>query len=153
MREENELLVWKSLQRNESVPQTKLHYERDMLFIESDDEAKEDDESGGSVEWEEDHVWDSDDQERMQVGVNFGADGWYNPAHHASAEERMREKAEQKRKAEMGGGKARVKTEEMASPRRGSPRSSGKKSGRTPVKKRPSGGKKPYGSSNSGSLG
>lgn len=131
MREENELLVWRSMDRNESIPQTKLHYDRDMLFIDSDDggeERYEDDESGDSVEWQEDYAMDSDDQERMQPGVRFGPDGWYNPQIHDSVQERLQAKAEQRRLAAVATGKARVKSEDMESPQQTTPKGSRRKS-------------------------
>lgn len=162
MREENELLVWKSLERNESLPQTKLHYERDMLFIDSDEEVGAGDNesggSGGSVEWQEDHAWDSDDHARMQLGVRFESDGWYDPRLHKSVEERLRADAERRRQAAVGSGKAKVKDEDAASPGQGTPRSRRQRNsgfgspGGTPGRRRVSGGKRAFGSG-SGSQG
>lgn len=158
MREENELLVWKSLEANESIPQTKLHYERDMQGIDSDEgkggAGGGDDESGGSgsVEWEEDHAWDSDDHARMKPGVRFGPSGWWDPQQHGSAEERIQAEAERRRRAAMGSGKVRVKQEDAGSPSKSSPRSSRRKSpgyesgGGTPGRRRASGGKRAIGS-------
>jgi hypothetical protein len=158
MREENELLVWRSLDRNESIPQTKLHYDRDMLFIDSDEgeERFEDDESGDRVEWQEDHVWDSDDNERMQPGVRFGPDGWYNPQHHNSVQERLQAKAEQRRQAAADTGKARVKSEDIESPQQTTPRGNRRKSaglgssGGSPGRRKASGGKRAFGTGSGG---
>jgi hypothetical protein len=37
--ESNEMLLWHSVARRESVPQTKLHFERVLIAIDSDEES------------------------------------------------------------------------------------------------------------------
>ncbi|KIW01201.1 uncharacterized protein PV09_07249 [Verruconis gallopava] len=156
MREENELLIWTSLDRNESIPQTKLHYERDMLFIDSDPEESQDmcpddDESGGSgsVEWEESLDWDEEDHQRMRPGVVFGPDGWWDPKVHKSAHDRLEQEKEMKARERLWS--ERIK-EDDGSPalsprnRRKSSGFSGSSSpGGMPVHRRASGGKRAFG--------
>jgi hypothetical protein len=143
MREDNELLVWSSLERNESLPQTKLHFERDMLFIDSDPEdadngrgayagarAGGDDSCGsGSIEWEETVEWDSEDERRMKAGISYGPSGWWDAKVHGSAEERMESERMEKERAAWSAGKVKVKRGEEELPPVRSPHRSRRKSG------------------------
>jgi hypothetical protein len=153
MHEENELLVWTSLERNESLPQTKLHYERDMLFIDSDIDEGDcaDDDSGGSgsIEWGETLEWESEDERRMKQGVSFGPSGWWDPKQHKSAEERIEVERARKGKEMLESGKVKAKGEDgvtqARSPQNRRRRSSGyRSSGNTP-NRRKSGGKRAFG--------
>jgi len=152
MQGENELLVWKSLDRNESIPQTKLHYERDMLLIDSDDQDDEDDDSGnsGSVEWQEDHAWEADDHARMQRGVIYGPQGWYHPDHHKSAEDRINQERERRSAAASTQGSVQAggaSSSQQGTPRNRRARTSGQGFGSpgTPGRSRTSGGKRALG--------
>lgn len=68
-----------------------------MLFINSDEEGgnkTDDDMSGesGSIEWEETVERTEEDDERLQAGVSFGPQGWWDPRKDASVEERLSRK-------------------------------------------------------------
>lgn len=62
--ESNEMLLWHSLARCESVPQTKLHFERVLIGIDSDDE---------SLEWEHSLAPSTEDASRLIVGAEWCA--------------------------------------------------------------------------------
>lgn len=135
MSEENEFLIWASFERNESLPQTKLHFERAMLLIDSDNEEQaqkhgddedtdDDDKSskGGSIEWEETAEPDSEDERRLQPGNMFGPNGWWNPKIHKNAEDRIEQDRERHRLKAMedseASNMAKVKIEDRTPERR-----------------------------------
>lgn len=60
--ESNEMLMWISASRCESVAQTKRHYERILCGIDSDEEP---------VEWEESTTPSEDDVARLTVGAEW----------------------------------------------------------------------------------
>lgn len=62
--ESNEMLLWHSLARCESVPQTKLHFERALIGIDSDDEP---------LEWEHSLASSAEDASRLAVGAEWCA--------------------------------------------------------------------------------
>ena len=62
--ESNEMLLWHSLARCESVPQTKLHFERVLIGIDSENE---------SPEWEHSLASSPEDASRLIVGAEWCA--------------------------------------------------------------------------------
>ena len=62
--ESNEMLLWHSLARCESVPQMKLHFERVLIGIDSEDE---------SLEWEHSLASSTEDTSRLMVGSEWCA--------------------------------------------------------------------------------
>jgi hypothetical protein len=62
--ESNEMLLWHSLVRCESVPQTKLHFERVLIGIDSEDEP---------FEWEQSLEPSTEDLNRLTAGAEWCA--------------------------------------------------------------------------------
>jgi hypothetical protein len=62
--ESNEMLLWHSLWRCESVPQTKLHFERVLIGVDSEDEP---------LEWEHSLELSAEDTSRLTVGAEWCA--------------------------------------------------------------------------------
>jgi len=137
MVESNEMLIWASMERNESLPQTKLNLEREMLGLPPS--------SPDNIEWEEWVKYDSEDERRLKAGVVFTKDGWYNPKEHKSVEDRLNSERIQKEKLSTSKRSSNMgiagTTEEASSraSRQETPESSKKRrsvGGRTPDKRR-----------------
>ncbi|TID24118.1 hypothetical protein E6O75_ATG02483 [Venturia nashicola] len=106
--ESNEMLVWAGMDLCESLPQTKIHFEREVFSLSHDDSIKE---------WPESFAYSSEEEGTLQLGAIFTSEGWYDPKKHASVADRLQaqEAKEKARKEELE--KARMeKTRSIGSP-------------------------------------